>query len=172
MFLQKKIGFIFIFFFFLMPLQIICAQDLAWLTDAAARVQEWKTTSENKAKKLKTHLSRDKLIEAEDKYMVAKAAVDGWLKGLRTQVTADKLDNSPEHREWLNNAARKVDEFNMYAKNMLGLGASGSKLDEIISDLKELVVTIYKYITGDEDEQRQRILLELDKLSWKDFDAL
>ena len=94
MFLQKKIGFIFMFFFFLMPLQIICAKDLAWLTDAAARVQEWKTTSENKAKELKTHLSRDKLIEAMDKYMVAKAAVDGWLKGLRMQVvTLPSIEN-------------------------------------------------------------------------------
>ncbi len=172
MFLQKKIGFIFMFFFFLMPLQIICAQDLAWLTDAAARVQEWKTTSENKAKELKTHLSRDKLRETRDKYMVAKAAVDGWLKGLRMQVAADKLDNSPEHREWLNNAARKVDEFNMYANNKLGLGASGSMLGEIIIGLKEFVESIRKYILGDENKQQQHILLELDKLSWKDFDAL
>lgn len=172
MFLQKKIGFIFIFFFFFMPLQIIYAKDLAWLTDAAARVQEWKTTSENKAKELKAHLSGDKLREAKDKYLVAKAAVDRWLEGLRMQLAADKLDNSPEHKEWLNDAARKVDEFNMYAKNMLGLGASGSKLDIIITALVAFGTAIYEYIKGEEDEQQQRILLELDKLSWKDFDAL
>lgn len=173
MIMQKKVGFIYLFFFFLMPLQMIYAQDLGWLTDAAARVQEWKTTSENKAKELKAHLSRDQLTEAKDKYMAAKAAVDGWLKGLMMQVAANKLDNSPEHREWLNNAARKVDEFNMYAKSMLGLGASNSKLGKIIDDFVELAKIVYdKYIKGDEDKQQHRILQELDKLSWKDFDAL
>ena len=59
----------------------------------------------------------------------------------------------------------------MYA-HKLGLGASGGMLDVIIRVFEEFARPIREYILGDEYKQQQHILLELDKLSWKDFDAL
>lgn len=181
MFLKKiSYHFIGVFFLFLVPLQITyaAADNLAWLTDATVQVQAWKTRTENKARAIKNHpdLSGNEIREAKEKYLAAKIAVDGWLQGLKTELASnspDDLENSSADKRRLDDAAGKISEFNTYANSILERGVVAVPiLREIAIGLGALASVIYDYNKKGKQEQRERILQELDKLSLKDFDAL
>lgn len=117
--------------------------------------------------------------KAEALYIPAKAAIDGWIASLKTDVLLGGAQPGPEFQASLKQAAAKGNDYVVYVNQLYVKGAAAQALP-LIGDLLKLLPDLgfkiwkeYRDAGAKRDDAiRKAIMEQIDTLKWAPFDKL
>lgn len=144
-----------------------------------ARLARFKTESEDWARRIKVDFlpGSPERRNAETKYIVARAAVDGWIAQYKFELAQDRED--PQTDAYLSafaEASSRGQDYVNYVNELYVQGAISPQTVTLIGDvykiLKQVISDIATSLRTDRDRRKKATIEVLETLRWKPFPEL
>lgn len=149
------------------------------LPDAVSKASELRDSAQYWAKRVKRRkgLPQSAVVGAEQRYEDARAAIEAWRLGLKTELALRQLEPSEAQTERLRRAADKVAHFIGFAEGLLSRGGPATAVPvamiaSVAGDLIDTTLRLMKYYREGRTEERDQVLKVVDELKWKQFEAV
>jgi len=148
------------------------SKDLGTIYQQKSRAEEFarllKKAYENKK------ISDNSLQQGERLYIDAKAAFDGWITKLQFDLKAGRESKSAQEEKILQAAVEKSERFTAYVDQLLfgesrGAAAVAAIVTTVVTALTTAGLNIWGECRKANQEERERLVKELEKLKWQPF---